>query len=55
MGCPGVYDANGGDYGGGDRVTLVIEVGRGVVYKCAEEWRELYILMLLVKCVAELY
>jgi len=38
-GCPDEY-VEGSVYEGGDRVTLVIEDGRGIVYKCADEWRK---------------
>lgn len=38
-GCPDGYEVDR-EYVGGERVTLYIEEGRGVVYKCADEWRE---------------
>ena len=38
-GCPGGWDESV-EYEGGDKVTLFIEEGRGVVYACANDWRE---------------
>ena len=38
-GCPEEYDKNE-EFLGGERVTLGIGDGRGIVYKCAEYWRK---------------
>ena len=46
-GCPGAWDESV-DYEGGEKVTLFIEEGRGVVYDCASDWRELLTLYLLL-------
>jgi hypothetical protein len=50
-GCPMEWVEGGGeDFVGGEKVTLSVGGGRGVVYQCAEQWRE-YDLVLLVEFV----
>jgi hypothetical protein len=43
-------EGGGEDFVGGEKVTLSVGGGRGVVYQCAEQWRE-YDLVLLVEFV----